>query len=219
MATKVLRTIAMATTAGAAFGLGSIFALANRPRNTKGPAESQVDVEKLLARLAALEGKTEVPQEVSDAVGSLNSRVEQTEKLTAELEAEVRAVVETGIGERIEAIREELAARQDEAMANFATAMDSKVSERIGEVEATLAEQFATLESVAASNAETGRNVERLVSTMERLMSRIQEQSRPAAELPPPPVSDSGKLDLPFRTKVILEPEGAKPRKPMARMM
>lgn len=219
MAKKVLKTIAMATTAGAAFGLGSIFALANRPRNSKGQAESQAEVEKLLARLAALEGKAEVPQEVTEAVGSLSSRVEQTERLTAELEAEVRAAVDTGIGERIEAIREELVARQDEAMANFATAMDSKVSERLGEVEATLAEQFTALESVAASNAETGRNVERLVTTMERLMARIQEQSKPVAELPPPPVSDSGKLDLPFRTKVILEPEESKPRKPMARMM
>ncbi len=229
MANKILRTIAVATATGAAFGLGSIFALANRPRTAPaGPdnraAERKEELERLLARLAVLEQKAEsAPVEISTAVDTVALRVDLAEKAAVEREAELRALVESGVEGKMEAfrenLREELAARQDEAMAAFATSMDAKVSGRINEVEQTLAEQLVTLESVATSNAETGRNVERLVNTMERLMARIQNQPQAQVPAQEAPVEDSGKLNLPFRSKVILEPESAKPRKPMARMM
>jgi len=236
---SLLKSFVIAAGAGIAVGLCATTSSRRAPRRERERAEDGLlRIEPLLDRLERVEGRlatAEAPSGGPVDQGELSRRlneqqaelqalrltVEETERQAA---AAVRAVesrlreVEQGVPALVES---RVASEAQDLERRVESQLELRISERIGAIERTLAEQSASIGALRDRAVETDANLKRLITAIERLCERT------------PPPSESL---LPFeaqmaeavkrgesgesRVRVVQpkEPEVRKSRSPFARI-
>jgi uncharacterized coiled-coil protein SlyX len=164
----------------------------------------------------AVDGMTRAPADFAAALANLERRideqtrdldllreqVEKAERRAMESAAAVRRdleqtreeipeIVERSVAARTEDLRSRFSAEIEQSRERmlqvFERAIDDRISSRIGAIERTLAEQAGSIEALNTRAAETDRNLQRLVSAIEKLCERTQLIPPAAAEPAPAP--------------------------------
>ncbi|HEU5021180.1 MAG TPA: hypothetical protein VFT60_04795, partial [Bryobacteraceae bacterium] len=122
-------------------------------------------------------------------LGLLREQVEKAERRAMEsaaaverdlqqTRAEIPEIVERSVSARTEDLRSRFSAEIEESRERmlqvFERAIDDRISSRIGAIERTLAEQASSIDALNTRAAETDRNLQRLVSAIEKLCERTQ---------------------------------------------
>jgi uncharacterized coiled-coil protein SlyX len=118
---------------------------------------------------------------------------------------EIPEIVERSVAARTEDLRSRFSAEIEQSRERmlevFERAIDDRISSRIGAIERTLAEQAGSIEALNTRASDTDRNLQRLVSAIEKLCERAQlippapfesqlqdamRREEPAVEVPAP---------------------------------
>jgi uncharacterized coiled-coil protein SlyX len=178
------------------------------------PTDELLDIEPLLERVERLEDLVDgmrrspapAPADYVAALADLERRMdEQSRDLdllreqiadaerrgmesAAAAKAEIPEIVERSVAARTENLRSRFSAEIEQSRERmlevFERAIDDRISPRIGAIERTLAEQAGSIEALNTRAAETDRNLQRLVSAIEKLCERA-PWVPPAAEAKP----------------------------------
>src|SRR6185312_3325142 len=152
----------------------------------------------------------------------LREQVEMAERRAMESVACVQRDVEQTRLEIPEIVERSVAARTEDLQSRFSTeieqsrermlevferAIDDRISSRIGAIERTLAEQAGSIEALNTRAAETDRNLQRLVSAIEKLCERTQLIPAAAEPAPPPARAFESQLQDAMRRDSISQPD------------
>ena len=171
MANKILKGLALAAGTGVALGFS-----ASLGQQRKSNADTDLEeIKRQLQRQA--------------------KEIAAIERQLANASAELPAAIEAAVTPRVEELRGRLRMEMREAAANGVAqidrASDDRLASRIATLEQTLSDQSGAIGSLSERALETDANLQKLISSVERLCDRT--DARPAAE--------PSFLDLPFQTQ------------------
>lgn len=212
MANKILKSLALAAGAGAALGFSA--GLGRHKNSVLKEEVSPVSVQPTDVELRIERHSTEIARlrvEVDESGRRASTELARFERRLTSSRAELPAAIEAVVTPRVDELRTRLHADMREAtasgLARIDQAIDEKVSSRIAALETTLADQSSAIGVLNRRAIETDSNLQKLISSVERLCDRA--GARPAPE----PAAEPSFLDLPFQSQfeAALEREPAEP--------
>lgn len=223
MASKILKGLAVAAGTGLAIGFG--IKRRKQAMSMRDSSENILAIEPLLDRLDRIEAcVSAVEARPIPNIEALEARKDQR---FAEAAKEVPAILESLLGPHVEDVRVRLHAEMRESvqatLTSFERTLDDKVSLRIATLKKALIDQSAVVTALSQRALEAAENVQRLISTVERL---CEQNKRPVLDRPferqlseafqrqPEPISVSrfvaatSALPSGFRPRLVEEDEG-----------
>jgi uncharacterized coiled-coil protein SlyX len=203
----ILKTLAIAASAGVAFGLCTSSGIRRssapgsrirEPRHgDRQRLDGIIDIEPLLDRLEVIERRFEsaafsqpASQPTPVAVAELTRRIELQD---AEIER-IRGLVDLRTAEIQSRLEAEMDARHRRSLEAIEKTIEFKVSERIAALEMAVSDQSLSIEALKTRAQDTDSNLQRLIVAIERLCERTQFAA------PPPLPANPGPVVVPFQS-------------------
>ena len=181
MASKILKTLAVAAGTGLAIGFGSKRRTQTSSMNDS--SDNVLAIEPLLDRLDRIEAR--VSSMEARPIPNVETLQAEMDRRFAEAAKEVPAILESLIGPHVEDVRARLHAEMRESvqasLTSFKQTLDDKVSARIATIEKALTDQSAVVTTLRQRALEAEENFQRLISAVERLCER---KEQPVFDLP-----------------------------------
>jgi uncharacterized coiled-coil protein SlyX len=194
MANRILQSLALAAGAGVALGFSAGLGRQRKvvTANTAPlPSDAETRIAAQAKEISALRAEVEASGQRSAAgLAGFERRLATTR---AELPAAIESAVTRRVGELRTHLQDELRQTTEAGLARIDQAIDEKLSGRINALESAVADQSAAIGSMNRRAIETDTNLQRLISSVERLCDRAAPRSVPA-----PPVEPSF-LELPLQ--------------------
>jgi uncharacterized coiled-coil protein SlyX len=204
MANRIIKGFALAAGAGALLGFSaSLGRQRNHVESVDAPPEPRSDTE------LRMEGQSEAIAALRAEVDANSRRASAAfagfEQRLAAARDELPATIDAVVARHVNELRARLHSEVSEAtsaslaridQARIDQAIDEKLANRVTALETSLADQSAAIGSLNRRALETDANLQRLISSVERLCDRA------GANLAPPePLANPSFLDLPFQTE------------------
>ncbi len=195
------------------------------------PSDNAETLEQLAERLERIEARISAVEDSDNSVtAELGLRIERQAKMIEPLRVQLNgtrqsleSTLETTIGPRIDDLRARLRAEVLEsvnsALATFERMIDAKVSLRVSTIEKALIEQSSSIRDLSQRAVASEKNLQRLISAVERLCA--QNDSQPLASPAPPPERQLAPLpaDSGFRPRIVREEDNKlRHRRPLSRL-